>query len=849
MNARVSEYGRTMRLLARRLGWCSALLVVLMLFGPAGHAQGTGNASLTSARTAAERALRAGRFDEVESLAQPFAKEESFAVLRAQALSARGEYSKAIALLQPFALANGTSDAALELGLLQLYTGQRGPARRTLQVLLLSETPAATAHDYARAARAARALGRFEDANALFREASTLAPNDPAINAAWGDLFYEKYNRQEAARSYQAALKADADYGPAVLGMAKAVAEENPPAALKYAQHAIELNPNDVAAHLFVAELAIDEDKRADARAEILKSLTINPNSLEALSLKAAMDFVEGKGDDSQSAVAAALKINPLYGEAYRVIGAITAQYYRFDEAVEQVRKGIAIDRDNTRAQAELGTHLMRTGDENNARRALDVTFRADPFDVLTYNLLGLLDTLSTFETIRDGDLVIKLHPDEAAVMKEYVPSLAQEALASLSKRWDFVPKGPILIEVFPRHDDFAVRTAGLPGMIGALGACFGRVVTMDSPKARAPGEFNWGATLWHELAHVITLQLSNQRIPRWLTEGISVFEESRARPGWGREMELPFAHALDAGEVLKIKDLNSGFQNPRTISLSYYEASLLVEHLVKKYGDAKLRALVQSFADGIDTATAVQKVLGVDLDAVQSSFDAFLGERFGALRRALVAPDDVNPEMPLEKLKAVAASHAGSYPMEMALGRALRGSDPAGAIQAFERAAALVPMSTGPEGAYMQIAEVALARGDKAKAAEALEKLTAQDHTDVAAARQLVGLLDAVKDAPRMKIALQRIVAIDPFDAAAHASLGRMALASGETGEAIKMFRVALAAGAIDRAAVHTDLAESLFKSGRRDEAKREALAALEIAPTFERAQDLLLKLSEPRQ
>ena len=39
--------------------------------------------------------------------------------------------------------------------------------------------------------------------------------------------------------------------------------------------------------------------------------------------------------------------------------------------------------------------------------------------------------------------------------------------------------------------------------MIGALGACFGRVVTMDSPKARPPGEFQWEATLWHELAHV----------------------------------------------------------------------------------------------------------------------------------------------------------------------------------------------------------------------------------------------------------------------------------------------------------------------------------------------------------
>ena len=61
-------------------------------------------------------------------------------------------------------------------------------------------------------------------------------------------------------------------------------------------------------------------------------------------------------------------------------------------------------------------------------------------------------------------------------------------------------------------------------------------------------------------------------------------------------------------------------------------------------------------------------------------------------------------------------------------------------------------------------------------------------------------------------------------------------------------MFRVALAAGPIDRASAHADLAEGLFRAGQRDEAKREALAALEIAPTYERAQDLLLKLVEGR-
>jgi hypothetical protein len=38
--------------------------------------------------------------------------------------------------------------------------------------------------------------------------------------------------------------------------------------------------------------------------------------------------------------------------------------------------------------------------------------------------------------------------------------------------------------------------------------------------------------------------------------------------------------------------------------------------------------------------------------------------------------------------------------------------------------------------------------------------------------------------------------------------------------------------------------LAEGLLQAGDRAEAKRQALAALEIAPTYERAQEILLKL-----
>ena len=91
---------------------------------------------------------------------------------------------------------------------------------------------------------------------------------------------------------------------------------------------------------------------------------------------------------------------------------------------------------------------------------------------------------------------------------------------------------GPVQVEVYPNHEDFAVRTMGMPGL-GALGVTFGRVIAMDSPSARRPGDFNWGSTLWHEMSHVFILTATNFRVPRWFTEGLAVHEEGERSPEW----------------------------------------------------------------------------------------------------------------------------------------------------------------------------------------------------------------------------------------------------------------------------------------------------------------------------
>jgi tetratricopeptide (TPR) repeat protein len=791
---------------------------------------------------AALRALNLGHYDEVEQLLRNQSDPRSIA-LRARAHRERGRYAEAEKLLTAPAAAAPPSDAALELGLLQMQLGKRPDARRTLERILGAD--ARTAADYMRIGNAARALGEFDDANRSFREANRLAPDDPDVNTAWGELLLEKYNRADAMKSFQIALRVNEDNVAARIGLARVALEENPPAAKTAVERALKTNPSYVPAHLLAAEMAMDDRRRDEAKTSIKAALDVNPNSLEARALDGAIAFLEGRSQDFTRKSDDILKINPKFGEVYRVAGDHAARNYRFDEAAELVRKALSIDPDNSRAYSDLGMHLLRTGDEPGARQALERSFKDDPYDVVTHNLLEMLDKVDKFETVKDGDLIVRLDPEEAGVMREQVLPLAKEALARLSQLWDFKPTGPILIEMFPKHDDFAVRNVGLPGMIGALGACFGRVVTLDSPHARKPGEYNWQPTLWHELAHVITLQMSNQRVPRWLTEGISVWEEKRGRPEWGREMDVTFAHAMDENKVLKLDVLNEGFQDPRMISLAYYEASLLVDHIVERFGEQGLRKMLRAYGRGLETDDALKDALNVSMDDLQKSFDARLEKDYAPVRKALSRPKlEGQPPSSVEEWKKFASEHPDSFPVQMGLAQALhKAGDTAAAIQTYERASQLLPLATGDDNPNKAIAAIAIEKGDNARAVQALEAVVKVDHSDVEAARKLTSLLTD-RDAQRAEDAYRRLVAIDPFDAAAQSRYGRLLLQRKNAPDAVRAFRSALASNPPDRAAAHLDLAEAYVTTGQLADAKRETLAALEIAPSFERAQDLLLKI-----
>ena len=609
--------------------------------------------------------------------------------------------------LEPLAKANRLGDAAVELGLLELRRGEKTQGYQRLDAIA-SNRSFNSADDYFRLARAARAIREFLLANDAYQRIQDEPRAD--IQTEWGDVFYQRHQNGDAAKSYTDALTLDRNWVRAYVGLSRALAEDDPEASRSALTAARKLAPNHPDVLILAAEREL-EVPDADAAAKLLdEAAAVRANSIEEVALRAAVAYARNDSAGIEAAAARVRAIDSTSGLAYRRAGEQAARAYRFEDAAGLARKAVGIDADDPYAQFDLGLYLTRTGDEKAARVALERSWELDKSSAVTKNLLEVLDRIDTFETVTSGNFIFKFPKSEAAVLRTYALPLAEEASEVFGSRYNFKPEGPILIELFDRHDDFAVRTMGLEGLVGALGACFGKVIVMDSPRARPQGEFSWQATLWHELAHVYSLQASQYRVPRWLTEGISVYEEYRRVPAWGRELALEFAAQFNRGRSFGVKALPDAFKRPESLALAYFEASLLVEHLVELNGEAGLRTLLAAYAAGDKDPAAFAKAFARSVDDVEKSFRTFVDTRFAALGRAMAEPPRKAGADDVGALRTLAAEAPGNFLVQMTYARALMGAgDLAGAKEPLERAAKLAPQASGsasPRGLLEEIAE-----------------------------------------------------------------------------------------------------------------------------------------------
>ena len=437
------------------------------------------------------------------------------------------------------------------------------PQSRQIFLELYSRIEAQDGKDLGLAAIALQHLQQYRESNRTFRRAIQAEPDDLDTQIAWGNLFLEKYDPANASTSFSAALKINPNLPEGLLGMALTLAGGSSEQAEALLKKALKVNPNLEPAHAALAEIAIDREDFEAARKSILQCLEINPRSLKARSLQAVLHYARGEEQALDDALQALLELNPGYGDLYRHLAryCVTQRLYR--QAVDFFREAIRLNPNLFSAYADLGVNLLRIGRESDAKEILETAYQVDPFNLWTVNTLRLMDSFENFEKLTTPHFSLKLHREEAALLGHYVPPLLEKAYGALSARYGFSPPGPVYFEMYPNHDDFAVRALGVPGL-GALGVCFGPGIVMDSPRARPRGQFNWASTLWHEFAHVITLGMTDHHVPRWFSEGISVMEEHRAMPGWGDRLDLQTLKFIQQGKLLPIRELNGGFLRPQ---------------------------------------------------------------------------------------------------------------------------------------------------------------------------------------------------------------------------------------------------------------------------------------------
>ena len=280
-----------------------------------------------------------------------------------------------------------------------------------------------------------------------------------------------------------------------------------------------------------LAKLALEDNDYKETRAEAELALELDPKSITAEAVEASADLVEHKpADEWLNRIATG---HPNDGHGYELIGYFLQLNRRYDDGIEWFRKAVAVQPDLWSAHSQLGLNLMRLGREPEARKELELSYNNGYRNDETVNTLRLMDSYKNFETFRTSATILKLDKKEAAVLRLYMEPEMRKAIATYQRKYEITLPGPVQLEVYPNHDDFAVRTMGMPG-IGILGVTFQNVVAMDSPSGRPPGDFHWAATMWHELSHVYVLTLTNQRVPRWFTEGVAVHEETQASADWG---------------------------------------------------------------------------------------------------------------------------------------------------------------------------------------------------------------------------------------------------------------------------------------------------------------------------
>ena len=586
----------------------------------------------------------------------------------------------------------------------------------------------------------------------------------PAHVAAAAYLF-DHGNKKQAAEELEAANDANPNAVEVnvLLGQfARANRDERNLAAAVHALRDVDETSFD--ADLLDASLSLTRRLVEPARALAERCVERQPNNIDALGLLASVHAARGDAEALKQTLARVDAIDPNDARARTEVG-VTLQtaFYDAAGAVEQLRVAVARAPWWTEPQHALGNALIQDGEEDEARRVLDRAQAVDPYNVQTVNYLRVLDELAKFKVFESARFTFKYDPRDDPIVPLYLAPQMDAMYDDLAGQFGYVATKRPIVEVFPDAQSFSVRTSGMPGL-ETYGASLGRVMTVVAPRAGDTlGPFNWARVMRHEFTHTINLTQTHGRVPRWLTEGLAVWEEKVPYRFANVPPQL-YALAIK-GAIPEPKQMRQGINE-----MGYMAGFWTVRYVDETLGWPAVLKLLDGYGAGKSDDDAFRGATGMDCAQFDVKFDAWAKEQ--------VKPwgyDDATAKDVEAKTKdAEHLTQAGQY-------------EPA--AEAWRAIAQLQPMNPLPP---RRLAGIYLRLNRPAEALPFLLQTLPLELQDSRFAKRVARIQDAAGDAASALAYAKSAMSIDPYDADGHALLATLYAKSGDAAHAAQETQVA---------------------------------------------------------
>ena len=673
-------------------------------------------------------------------------------------------------------------------------------------------------------------------------------PKEPEVYRAIGELALQKHDYQLAVENFKKVIELAPGDTNAMGQMALAYKPSDSEATTSAIESALKINPLHSPSSLLIVDRLISSEQYELASTTLDQLLELNPHNFKAWSYKAVIAHLQNqpaKEGEYRSRALSNWQANP---EVDHIIGRELSEKYRFEEGEKYQRRAVAYDNRYLPAKMQLAHDLLRLGQELEGWKLADEVFDEAQYSVVAHNLVTLRDEISKFKTLQHDGFVVRMDAREAEIYGQRVLNLLSRAKASLTKKYEAQLETPIFVEIFPRQKDFAIRTFGLPGGSGFLGVCFGRVITMNSPAAQGANLTSWESVLWHEFCHVVTLQKTKNRMPRWLSEGISVYEENLADPAWGDSINLKYREMILSDDLTPVSKLSSAFLQPKSglhLQFAYYESSLVVEHLINQYGLPALVNVLDELSHGTPIKDALRRHCA-PVSVIDKQFATFAVERAGEL-----APqgDWEKPERALQLASLEPAELADwntEHPDSLVglLAEGLASAEREQWDKAIVRLEAARELSPLTKSIYSPLAQAYQQTDQSEKELQTLEQFAKIEADNVELFTKLLERSSGQGQWEKTKKYARKLLALNPLLTAPHRYLSLAAEKTSDDQALIESLSVLALMNPLDAADVHYRLAAALYRGKQFDLAKRQVIMALEKAPRYRDAHALLLKI-----